>query len=88
MVFHRAHPWRARRPASGSRSGSRVRGTATPIIATFAETDTALDFAPPPTRAAISVLGVRRRYWEMTHGWRVPMNADDPPVIDTPGRVA
>ncbi|MFT4037236.1 MAG: hypothetical protein QM692_03575 [Thermomicrobiales bacterium] len=88
MVFHRAHPWRARRPAFGSRSGSRVRGTATPIVITLTDTDTALDFAPPPTHATISVLGVRRRYWEITHGWRVPANATDAPVIETPGRVA
>ena len=39
-------------------------------------------------RSSISVLGIRRRYWEMTHGWTVPVTAQGEPEIDTPGRVA
>lgn len=36
----------------------------------------------------ISVLGIRRRYWEMTHGWTVPAKPQGTPEIDIPGRVA
>lgn len=39
-------------------------------------------------RSSISVLGIRRRYWEMTHGWTIPVSAQRGPEIDTPGRVA
>jgi len=41
-----------------------------------------------PTRPPISILGVRRRYWEITHGWAVPTSSQDNATIDTPGRVA
>ena len=36
----------------------------------------------------ISVLGIRRRYWEMTHGWTVPGNPAEAPDVTRPGRVA
>lgn len=39
-------------------------------------------------RRTISVLGIRRRYWEMTHGWTVPAIQQETPEIETPGRVA
>jgi hypothetical protein len=39
-------------------------------------------------RSSISVLGIRRRYWEMTHGWTVPAMPQGGPEIDSPGRVA
>jgi hypothetical protein len=39
-------------------------------------------------RTPISVLGIRRRYWETTHGWTVPALAQGECEIDTPGRVA
>lgn len=53
------------------------------------------DLAEPPLEAqelvdrrSISVLGIRRRYWEMTHGWAVPASSQGPSEIDTPDRVA
>jgi hypothetical protein len=39
-------------------------------------------------RSSISVLGIRRRYWEMTHGWTVPASSRESSEIETPGRVA
>lgn len=50
--------------------------------------DVAADPGLTPPRSSISVLGVRRRYWEITHGWTVPNLPQDNRVIDTPGRVA
>ena len=41
-----------------------------------------------PAQSPISILEVRRRYWEITHGWTVPTLPQDNIVIDTPGRVA
>jgi hypothetical protein len=56
------------------------------------ETD---NLAEPPleapalvVRQSISVLGIRRRYWEKTHGWTAPASAQETPEIDTPGQVA
>jgi hypothetical protein len=53
------------------------------------------DLAPAPVetptrvdRSSISVLGIRRRYWEMTHGWTIPADSQRTAEIDTPGRVA
>ncbi|MDQ2654999.1 MAG: hypothetical protein M3Z20_18360 [Chloroflexota bacterium] len=53
------------------------------------------DLAAPPLEAeelvdrrSISVLGIRRRYWEMTHGWTAPASSRETSEIDTPGRVA
>jgi hypothetical protein len=53
------------------------------------------DLAAPPLEAqelvdrrSISVLGIRRRYWEMTHGWAVPASSRETSEIDIPGRVA
>jgi hypothetical protein len=56
------------------------------------------DLATPPLEApelvdrrSISVLGIRRRYWEMTHGWTVPASSQETSEtseIETPGRVA
>ena len=88
MVFHRARPWRARRPAFGTRAGTRLRGT--PTVA-----QESADLAEPPIetpllvdRRSISVLGIRRCYWEMTHGWSVPATPQRDAEIETPGRVA
>lgn len=39
-------------------------------------------------RRSISVLGIRRRYWEMTNGWSVPAMPQRDAEIETPGRVA
>jgi hypothetical protein len=52
------------------------------LPATSVEAPAAMD------RASISVLGIRRRYWEMTHGWTVPANPQVTPEIDPPGRAA
>ena len=88
MVFHRARPWRARRPAFGTRAGTRLRGT--PLVmssmadAVVTAAETPLTLERPP----ISVLGIRRRYWEMTHGWKVPVDPVEAFEIDTPDRVA
>jgi hypothetical protein len=53
------------------------------------------DLAVPPLEApelvdrrSISVLGIRRRYWEMTHGWTVPASSHETAEIETPDRVA
>ncbi len=53
------------------------------------------DVAASPTdapvaaeRPSISVLSIRRRYWEMTHGWTVPGNPAEAPDVTRPGRVA
>lgn len=50
--------------------------------------DIAADPGVTPARSSISVLGVRRRYWEITHGWTVPTLSQDNNAIDPPGRVA
>lgn len=52
-----------------------------------AQLDLSLDQPLTPARP-ISVLGVRRRYWEITHGWSVPGLAQDDGSLDAPGRVA
>jgi hypothetical protein len=42
-----------------------------------------------PAQAPTSLLSIRRHYWEITHGWRVPArSSDESPDITTPGRVA
>jgi hypothetical protein len=53
-----------------------------------ASLDLAADPDVTPARPPISILGVRRRYWEITHGWTVPTSPQDNPAIDAPGRVA
>jgi hypothetical protein len=46
------------------------------------------DVPPVPSQPPISLLSIRRHYWETTHGWRVPASSPEAPVIDMPGRVA
>ena len=52
-----------------------------------AQLDLLLDQPLTPARPT-SVLGVRRSYWEITHGWSVPGLAQDDASLDAPGRVA
>ncbi len=52
------------------------------------EAASASDAPETVDRPPISVLGIRRRYWEMTHGWTVPTNPSETPEIVRPGRVA
>ena len=88
MVFHRARPWRARRPAFGTRAGTRLRGTPAVTGDPSGVAAPLTEAQGPEERTAISVLGIRRRYWEVTHGWTVPTRPQESPEIETPGRVA
>ena len=88
LVFHRARPWRARRPAFGTRAGTRLRGTPTVTLEIAELAELPLEAPEALDRRSISVLGIRRRYWEMTHGWTVPATSQERPELDTPGRVA
>ncbi|MFN8661591.1 MAG: hypothetical protein U0075_06845 [Thermomicrobiales bacterium] len=88
MVFHRARPWRARRPAFGTRAGTRLRGTPAVSLEIADLTAPPLEAPATPDRPPISVLGIRRRYWEMTHGWTIPAQPQGTPDMDAPGRVA
>ncbi|MCA9864319.1 MAG: hypothetical protein R2853_19085 [Thermomicrobiales bacterium] len=47
-----------------------------------------LETTEPEGRRTISLLGIRRRYWELTHGWSVPARSPDTLDNETPGRVA
>ncbi len=87
-MFHRARPWRARRPAFGTRAGTRLRGTPTVTQNSANLTAPPLETPEMVDRSTISVLGIRRRYWEMMHGWTVPVSSRETAEIDTPGRVA
>ena len=88
MVFHRARPWRARRPAFGTRAGTRLRGTPAGSVDPFSVAAPPAEAPEAWERPVISVLGIRRRYWEVTHGWTVPTRPQESPEIETPGRVA
>lgn len=88
MVFHRAQPWRARRPAFGTRAGTRLRGTPKVSLEIADSSEAPMEAPAIVDRSSISVLGIRRRYWEMTHGWTVPAMPQGGPEIDSPGRVA